>query len=166
MKPFSPAAAPGARIVAIGAVLLGGCTLPAPAPPPPGAVAAAEATAPVKPTPLGAPQGSAAAPAQTVEPDVTGPINGVYQGRERVANATAPACPSPSLGLIEIGDGTLLFPYTSGLIYVVAVPPNGMLHEAIGDAVLDGQLFNGDLDFSVVTADCKSTFSFRRRSGF
>ncbi len=166
MTPTKPLAALGARLAAAAALLLGGCALRAPAPPPPGAVASAAGATPVTLAPLDANARAVVTAAPAAMPDVTGPINGIYQGREQEAGVTVPACPPSTLGLIEIGDGTLLFPYTSGLIYVVAVSPDGKLHETIADAVLDGQLLAGNLDFSVTTADCKSTFAFRRRPGF
>ena len=68
--------------------------------------------------------------------------------------------------MLKIGDGTLLFPYTDDQIYVVPIPPTGLLHATMGDASLDGQLIDGNLDFNITTPTCKSSFAFTRRSGF
>ncbi len=108
----------------------------------------------------------AAVAAATLPPPITGPINGIYQGSSTRVDAKIPACPLAARGLIEIGDRTLLFPYTYELIYVVPVQADGTLHTASGDAVLDGKLIDGRLDFDVTTPMCKSSFSFRRQAGF
>jgi len=148
MKPFQTAA----LFAALPIALLAGCGVPensaGVAPP---AVAQASATPPD------------AAPAP---PDVTGPINGIYGGRSEQVDAKIPGCPYPELGLIEIGDRTLLFPYTTDLIYVAPVQADGTVHSEVGRTTLDGHLVDGRLAFSVTTPDCTSSFSFRRRSGF
>jgi hypothetical protein len=163
MKPFLAAA--------LLATLLCGCATKEPPNASADKVAADQQNA-LRPSPLAPdlsqpePTGSSQVVQATLPPGITGPINGIYQGRERVIQANSPLCPPPQLGLIEIGDGNLLFPYTSSLIYTVAIPPDGKLHAAMGDTTLDGQLAGGDLDFIVTTPDCKSSFSFTRRPGF
>jgi hypothetical protein len=106
------------------------------------------------------------APPQPAQPDVAGPINGIYGGASEQVEAKIPGCPYAELGLIEIGDRTLLFPYTTDLIYVAPVQADGTVHSQLGQTTLDGHLIDGRLAFSVTTPDCTSRFSFRRRSGF
>jgi len=161
MKPFLPAA--------MLAALLCGCATQGPPSPNTAAIDSQSALVPsplapnlVPPEPTGSSQVVQMAPL----PGVTGPVNGIYQGRERPIEVNGPSCPPPQLGLVEIGDGTLLFPYADDQIYVVPIPPTGLLHATMGDASLDGQLVDGNLDFNITTPTCKSSFAFTRRSGF
>ena len=154
---------PAGLLAVLLASLLGGCA---------GKQASGQSQSALAPSPL-APDLSAPEPAgskqvvqSTLPPGVTGIVDGVYQGRERQIEARSPTCPPPQLGTIEIGDGTMLFPYAANLIYVVSVPPTGVLHAVINSTALDGQLKDGDLDFTITTPDCKSSFSFARRDGF
>ena len=117
-------------------------------------------------------QGTApASPVAADQANVTGtplppPVNGIYQGRSEQVKADIPGCPLAQYGTIEIGERTLLFPYTYQLIYEVPVQSDGTLHTGAGSTVLDGRLIDGHLEFDITTPECQSRFNFRRRSGF
>lgn len=123
------------------------------------------ATAP--PVVIGEPQPAGPLIANESQPaPVTGPVNGFYQGRMRQVETKIPACPLPALGVIEIGDRTLLYPYTFELIYVAPIQADGTIHAAVGNTTLDGTLIDGRLAFNVTTPECQASFDFHRERGF
>jgi hypothetical protein len=128
-------------------------------------------TQPVEPTPVTPPTPPTASETVAAQPVanaplITGTINGYYQGRVRQVDAKAANCPPPTRGVIEIGDRTLLYPYSTQLIYVAPVMPDGTIHAEADGTTLEGTLIDGRLVFSVTTPDCKSSFDFVRRQGF
>ncbi|HEX3350279.1 MAG TPA: hypothetical protein VHS58_19490 [Acetobacteraceae bacterium] len=121
-----------------------------------------------------------------VETPVTGPIDGLYRGRmwlvrgeplqfvptnaqtpELLAASAKPlGCPPSSLGNIEIGDSTLLYPYLPNVVFVAPVPLNGRIYAIAGQYVLQGTLIEGDLNLTVTSPSCESQLSFYRMPYF
>ena len=88
-------------------------------------------------------------------------VNGTYKGVITLVEAHNPNCPPTQWGIIDVGDDTLMLPYTPAVIMSVAVQPDGRLHGQAGTTVLDGVLRDGWLNFTVSSPACTSRYNFR-----
>ncbi|HTW27357.1 MAG TPA: hypothetical protein VME92_09540 [Acetobacteraceae bacterium] len=104
---------------------------------------------------------NAFSPGDNVPPaSVSGAFDGNYQGRSTLVRAMPNAlCPAGGPGVIEIGDGSLTFPYTPDLIFDTAINPDGTWHAEIGTARLDGRIVGNHLAMSVNTPSCQTQYS-------
>ena len=88
-------------------------------------------------------------------------VDGTYKGIITLVEAHNPNCPPTQWGIIDVGDSTLMLPYTPAIIMSVAVQPDGRLHGQAGTTVLDGVLRDGWLNFTVSSPACISRYNFR-----
>lgn len=93
------------------------------------------------------------------------PFDGIYQGNQVLAVATADVCPAGSNGLLEVGDGNLILDYTPTIILTFTVQPDGTLHAEEGPVSADGTIAGGQLSLIVHTPDCESHYDFSRIQG-
>ena len=169
-------------------LLLAACGEPPPSAPIPGVPEAAlEEPGPL--TMVAATPASSTTPAPPGAPlvvaipmPVTGPVDGLYYGKtwltrgqpyqtvptdaqmpQLLAAAQKPfGCPPDYNGILEVGDGTVMFPYLPDTVFIAPVPQNGRLHAVAGSYVMNGTLTGGDLTLAVTSPNCESVMSFRR----
>jgi hypothetical protein len=87
------------------------------------------------------------------------PWDGSYEGRETLVHGAAPVCPTSGPGVIEIGDGTLVYPYSPFVIFTAVVQPNGSLHAIDGSSTLAGTIAHQQLLMTITSPGCQSQFS-------
>lgn len=95
-------------------------------------------------------------------PSPTGAFDGGYFGRAELVRARTPdACPASRTGVVEVGDKRLSFAYQPQVIFNPPVKPDGVLHDTVGPAVLDGRIDGERLVMDVVTPDCETRYNLR-----
>ena len=88
-------------------------------------------------------------------------VDGTYKGIVTLVEAHNPNCPMTTWGIIDVGDRTLVLPYTPALVMTASVEPDGHVHAQYGSTVLDGALHDGRLNFIVKSPVCVSRYDFR-----
>jgi len=89
-------------------------------------------------------------------------FDGSYQGRSVLVRNTDLACPVwPRVGVVEIGDAVLTFPYRPDLTLTAEVQPGGSMHAEIRNAVLDGRIVGRRLGFAIRTPECEALYDLR-----
>lgn len=88
--------------------------------------------------------------------------DGSYQGHATLVRAAGPGCPvRPRNGVVEIGDATLVFPYTPNLTFAAVVQRDGTMHAESGPLRLDGRIVGNQLAFTITTPRCQSVYRMR-----
>lgn len=146
-------------------LLLAGCGWfgdQASAPPPPASPVVSQAPLP----PAGVPQPAGSLP-PAAPTQVAGPaVDGIYNGRSSLVRSEAPTCPSPTRGLLEVGDRQVVFGYLPDVIFVATILSNGVMHATTNGFVLDGHMQDDGIAFTVSGPACRSVFEFRRLNYF
>ncbi len=86
------------------------------------------------------------------------PWDGSYQGQSTLVRASSPVCPRPRYGAIEIGDSTLVLPYTPNILFTTMVGADGSIHGVAGTTKLDGQIANHNLRMVISSPTCETRY--------
>lgn len=92
-------------------------------------------------------------------PSQTGAFDASYYGRARLVRGVDNAqCPKSRIGVAEVGDKRLSFAYAPDVVFNPPVHPDGIIHDTVGPAVLDGRITGSDLVMRVTTPQCETTY--------
>jgi hypothetical protein len=85
-------------------------------------------------------------------------VDGSYQGRAKLVLGKPGPCPKSRYGFVEIGDGTLIFPYTPKLVFQARVQPDGTVFSKLDGGELSGRTDGRHLDMTIKTPQCETHY--------
>ncbi|MBX5454644.1 MAG: hypothetical protein K6U10_12015 [Acidobacteriia bacterium] len=85
-------------------------------------------------------------------------VDGSYQGKAKLVFGKPGPCPKSSYGFVEIGDGTLVFPYTPKLVFQARVQPDGTVFSKLDGGELSGRTDGRHLDMTIKTPQCETQY--------
>ncbi|APH54313.1 Hypothetical protein GbCGDNIH9_1017 [Granulibacter bethesdensis] len=84
-----------------------------------------------------------------------------YKAHARIIAGNSPDCTAPHAGIFTVGDHSITYAYSSGLVFTPLINENGFFKETIGSNVFQGQFTGNRLLATLTMPTC--TIEYRGR---